>query len=140
MHAPAKSEKGETKMRTAEISLSPRASVAMAVLAALEREKQSARPQEIEDISRFLFDLYQAGIDIGDVALRRVPAGFYSKDVEILIGHYLSSGYAQKMSPVCFTEEGQKLLRETIEEEKASNSEAIRRAAQVLGLPDLGQD
>lgn len=120
-------------METAAISLSPRASVAMAILAALEGEHSLERP-EIEDISKFLFDLHKAKIDIGDVALRSVPAGFYSEDVEILIGHFLGSGRAEKMSPVRFTSDGVSLLREIVEDEKATNSEGVQQAARIVGL------
>lgn len=120
-------------METAAASLSPRASVAMAILAALEGRYRSERP-EIEDISRFLFDMYKANIDIGDVALRSVPSGFYSEDVETLIGQFLSSGRAQKMSPVRFTPDGLSLLREIVEDEKVSNPGGVQQAASVVGL------
>jgi len=120
-------------METAVASLSPRASVALAILAALEGQYHSERP-EIEDISKFLFDMYKANIEIGDVALRSVPSGFYSEDVETLIGQFLSSGRARKMSPVRFTPEGLSLLREIVEDEKASNPKGVQEAATVVGL------
>ncbi len=36
----------------------------------------------IEDISSLLIQLKKSGIDLGEIALRRVPSGFYSEDVE----------------------------------------------------------
>jgi len=120
-------------MQTTQISLSPRASVAMAILAAVEGEYRLEHP-EIEDISKFLFHLYQAKIDIGDVALRSVPAGFYSEDVEILIGHFLGSGRAQKMSPVRFGPDGVSLLHEILDDEKVTNPEGVQQAARIVGL------
>ena|SRR2546427_6650284 len=128
--------KGDTKMQTTALGLSPRASMALAILAALERQDRARHPSEIEieDISKFLFKLHEARIDIGDVALRRVPGGFYSEDVENLIGHYLASGRAQQMSPVRFTPEGVDFLRKIVDNEKKTNPQAIEIATRVLAL------
>jgi hypothetical protein len=108
--------------------------MAIAILAALEGKARPAHPPEIEDISGLLFKLHEADIDIGDVSLRRVPGGFYSEDIETLIGHYLGSGYAQKMSPVRFTDEGLQLLRKIIDEEKQVSQDAVNNAERILGL------
>jgi hypothetical protein len=116
------------------MSLSPRGSVAIAILGAFEGEPRAAHAPEIEDISAGLFKLLEANIDIGDVNLRRVPGGFYSEDVETLVGHYLGSGYAQKMSPVRFTEKGLQLLRKIIADEKRVNPGVVQAAARALGL------
>jgi hypothetical protein len=121
-------------MEGTAMGLSPRGSVAIAILGALEGEPRPAHAPEIEDISVLLYKLLEANIDIGDVNLRRVPGGFYSEDVETLVGHYLGSGYAQKMSPVRFTEKGLRLLRKIIADEKSVNPDVVRAAARVLGL------
>jgi hypothetical protein len=100
----------------------------------MEGKSRPTHPPEIEDISGLLFKLHEANIDIGDVSLRRVPGGFYSEDVETLVGHYLGSGYARKMSPVRFTEKGLELLRKIIAQEKEANRDAVENAARILGL------
>src|SRR6266704_5879801 len=64
----------------------------------------------IEDISSLLIQLKKSGIDLGEIALRRVPGGFYSEDVETLLGHYLAAGYALQFSPVTLTDKGKELL------------------------------
>jgi hypothetical protein len=108
--------------------------LAMAVLAAFEGRSRPQQAPEIEDISAFLFRLHEAGVDIGDLTLRRVRGGYYSEDVETLVGHYLGSGYAQRMSPVSFTEKGFQLLHEIVADEKKTNPEALENAARILGV------
>jgi len=61
------------------------------------------KPTRIEDISRNLFSLSQSGINLGEISLKRVPGGFYSEDVEILVGHFLDANFAIRRSPVQLT-------------------------------------
>ncbi len=104
--------------------------LAAAVMTALSK----AIPQRIEDISSLLFKLRNAGIDLGDIALRRVPGGgFYSEDIEALIGHYLDAGYATERSPVQLTEKGLQALAEIIHAGREDNPSALERIEAVLG-------
>jgi hypothetical protein len=87
----------------------------------------------IEEISSRLFQLKKHGIDLGEIALRRVPGGFYSEDIETLVGHYLAAGYAKQMSPVTLTDQGKQVLSEIISEERNENRSAIEQIEAVLG-------
>src|SRR5271170_7493977 len=88
--------------------------LAWAVLAAFRGRTEA----EVEEMSRNLYTLRNSGVDTGRIDLRRVPGGFYSEDLEILIGHYLDSDFAEQRNPVRLKPEGFKLLREIIEEER----------------------
>ncbi len=65
--------------------------------------------------------------------MRRVPGGFYSEDIETLVGHYLAAGYATQLSPVKLTDRGWQLLAETIAEERKENPSALERIEAILG-------
>src|SRR6266849_2794261 len=106
--------------------------LAEAVNAALSKHGSDKLPS-IERISSLLFKLKKEGIDLGEIALRRVPGGFYSEDVETFIGHYLAAGYATQFSPVNLTDKGRQLLAETIAEERKDNLSAVQRIEAVLG-------
>ncbi len=121
-------------MQNAAEGVSQQALVAMATIAAVEDPRRKAAPPTIEDISALLFKLHQQGVDLGDVSLRRVPGGYYSEDVETLIGRYLAYGYAQERSPVRLEEKGRTLLHEIVEEEKKSNLTAVEHIAAILGV------
>jgi hypothetical protein len=87
----------------------------------------------IEDISSLLVQLKERGIDLGEIALRRVPGGFYSEDVETLLGHYLAAGYATQLSPVTLTPQGEEVLSGIISSERTENRTAIEQIEAVLG-------
>jgi len=91
------------------------------------------KPTRIEDISRNLFSLSQSGINLGEISLKRVPGGFYSEDVEILVGHFLDANFAIRRSPVQLTKEGEKVLDTIIHQEKKKNPEGVRKIEAVLG-------
>ena len=104
--------------------------LAAAVIAALPKETSEA---DIEDISLLLFKLKKEGIDLGEVALRRVPRGYYSEDIETLVGHFLAAEYATQFSPVRLTPKGRQALTEIIAEERKENPNAIKQIEAVLG-------
>ncbi len=107
--------------------------LAAAVLAANRQQRQPRTPPRIEDISRLLFNLKQSGIELGEISLKRIPGGFYSEDIEILIGHFLDANFATRRSPVQLTEEGQNLLNSIIKQEKEENPEGLQKIEAVLG-------
>jgi hypothetical protein len=107
--------------------------LAAAVLAAYKKAKESQKPAKIEDIARSLFDLKQAGINLGELSLKRIPGGFYSEDVEMLIGHYLDAKFATKRSPVQLSEAGWSLLSSIIADQKRQNPNSLERVEQILG-------
>ena len=92
----------------------------------------SAELPSIESISSLLFGLKKEGIDLGEIALRRVPGGFYSEDVETFVGHYLAAGYAMQFSPVTLTDKGKEVLAETIAEERKVNPDLMQRIEKIL--------
>ncbi len=106
--------------------------LAAAVLAAHQRSKER-QPPRIEDISKLLFDLRQSGISLGEISLKRIPGGFYSEDIEILIGHYLDAKFATKRSPVQLSEQGRQLLHTIIQEERKENPNGLKQVEKVLG-------
>ena len=93
----------------------------------------SKKASSIEDISSLLIQLKKSGIDLGEIALRRVPGGFYSEDVETLLGHCLAAGYATHLSPVKLTPEGKKVLSDILTKERSENRGAIEQIEAVLG-------
>jgi hypothetical protein len=105
--------------------------LAKVVDAALPKHGSDELPS-IERISFLLFELKKADIDLGEIALRRVPGGFYSEDVETFVGHYLAAGYAEQLSPVKLTDRGKVVLAETIAEERRDNPEVLRRIENIL--------
>lgn len=86
----------------------------------------------IERISSLLFGLKKAGVDLGEIALRRIPGGFYSEDVETFIGHYLAAGYATQLSPLNLTDRGKEVLAETIADERKENPDLLQRIEGIL--------
>jgi hypothetical protein len=104
--------------------------LAAAILAAFKRRDEA----EIEDISRLIYTLRNSGEDIGAIDLRRIPGGFYSEDLEILISHYLDSGFAEQKSPLKLKSEGLKLLEEIVEDERRDNPEGVKRIEKALSV------
>lgn len=103
--------------------------LAVAILAAFRGQSEA----EIEEISQKLYTLRSSGVDIGGIDLRRVPGGFYSEDLEILIGHYLDSDFAEQRNPVKLKAQGFKLLHEIVEEERKENPAGLKQIEEVLG-------
>jgi len=106
--------------------------LAAAVLAAHQKSEER-QPPRIEDISKLLFDMRQSGISLGEISLKRIPGGFYSEDVEILIGHYLDAKFATKRSPVQLSPQGRELLHTIIREERKENPNGLKQVERVLG-------
>lgn len=122
-------QKGVSQMEKSTSTVKQDTLLAAAILAAFRRQGEA----EIEDISRLLYTLRSSGIDIGQIDLRRIPGGFYSEDLEILISHYLDSGFADQKSPLKLKSEGLKLLEEIVEEERKGNPDALKQIEKVLG-------
>src|ERR1700683_2983232 len=89
------------------VSVSPQAIMAAAVLDA----DTKGVFLEVEQISKLFLDLERSGIDVGQVALRKVPGGVYSDDAEAFVGRFLAAGYAQARSPIMFKEKGIEICR-----------------------------
>jgi hypothetical protein len=105
--------------------------LAEVVNAALTKRGSGEFPS-IERISSLLVGLKKAGVELGEIALRRVPGGFYSEDVETFIGHYLAAGYATQFSPLNLTDKGKEVLAETIAEERKENPDLLQRIEGIL--------
>jgi hypothetical protein len=87
----------------------------------------------VEDISSLLFKLKNAGVELGDISLRKVPGGFYSEDIAVLIRRYLAAGYAEQMSLIRLTGKGRQLLAEIIGDAREENPSALQQIEAVLG-------
>jgi hypothetical protein len=102
------------------------------IAAKLLQAKEKGRSLEIEDISRTLLDLEEKGFDLGDTALRRVPGGVYSEDVEAFVGRMLAAGYAKARSPIEVFEDGLRVCKLIVQEEYKENRESFEAVAGVL--------
>jgi hypothetical protein len=108
--------------------ISPEAVMAMEILNA----DRQGRKLEIEDISKQFVDLQGQQIPIREVALRTVPTGVYSEDVEAFIGRLLAVGYARARSPIEFHGDGLRICRNIIAGENRRIPDDIRRLAEVM--------
>jgi hypothetical protein len=109
----------------------PEAVMAWAIMAA----RRSNKKVLIENVSGLFAKLRQANVEeVGRVALRQLPHGLYSEDVEVFFGHLLALGYAKAQSPLEVNDKGEKLCQELLEEENAAHPEALRKIANVLDL------
>src|SRR6266852_2857135 len=112
-------------------AISPESVMAYGIIA-IRNSKKTIR---IEDVSALFDTLHQRGVEeVGRVALRRIPSGFYSEDVEAFFGRLLAGGFADAFSPLAVKEEGMQLCREMVNEEMESHPEAFRKVAEVLGF------
>jgi hypothetical protein len=111
--------------------LSPETVMACAILSA----RSANEPVLIEKISGLFAKLRQEKIeDVGRVALRRVPHGLYSEDVEAFFGRLLAGGFAQARSPLEVNDKGIELCQELIDEESESHAKQLEKVAMVLGF------
>jgi len=111
--------------------ISPEAIMAFAVL-------QSKRSLQIEDVSRLFFEIRQKGLEeVEKVALRRVPGGFYSDDVEAFFGRLLAAGFATARSPITVLENGKALCKAILEKERELHPAALEKVALTLGFDPL---
>ncbi|MGA2436795.1 MAG: hypothetical protein ABSG25_16090 [Bryobacteraceae bacterium] len=115
---------------TTVTSVAPETVMAVAVLKANE----AGESLEIEDISKKLLELQDLGIDVGEVALRRVPDGVYSEDVEAFVGRLLAAGYAKARSPIKFFDNGLRVCKMILEDEQRENLEGLRAVASALSF------
>ena len=112
-------------------ALSPETVMACAIVTA----RHANKPVLIEDVSNLFARLRQQNIkEVGRVALRRLPHGLYSEDVEAFFGRLLAGGFAKARSPLDVNDKGVQLCQELIEEESQSHPEALKKVAQVLGF------
>jgi len=118
------------------VTVSPQAIMAAAVLDARRKNE----PLEIEGISKLFLDLERKGIDLGQIALRRVPGGVYSDDAEAFVGRFLAAGYATARSPIKFLEKGIAICQNIFQKECKRNPDNLREALTVLGLKPESQD
>jgi len=116
--------------------LAPETIMAWAILSA----RDANEPVLIEKVSGLFAKLRQEKIeDVGKVALRRVPNGLYSEDVEAFFGRLLAGGFAQARSPLVVNEKGVQLCQELLDEESQSHPKALEKVGRALGfdLPTL---
>lgn len=105
--------------------------IAMALQVATA-EAPEDRPY-VWDISETLFTLTGRGFRFKDLGFRKIPAGYYSEDVEGFVGRLLSVGYATERSPIRLTESGRAFCERIIAAEQDREEVArLRRALEEL--------
>ena len=114
-------------------SVSPQPIMAAAVLDANRR----GCPLEVEGMSKLFLDLKKKGIELGEIALRKVPGGrVYSEDAEAFVGRFLAAGYAEARSPIKFLDPGLKICQEILQKEIEGNPDNLRAAFSALGFQE----
>lgn len=108
--------------------LFPETVMAMAVLDA----NAGGKGLRIEDVSKFFADLEAANVRIHDVALRSVPDGYYSEDVESFVGRFLAAGYAEARSPIRFYDSGLRVCRDMVRKALGEKGAEVKKVADVL--------
>lgn len=116
------------KMPAVNEMLFPETVMAMAVLDA----SAVGKGLRIEDISKLFVDLEGTDARVRDVALRSVPDGFYSEDVESFIGRFLAAGYAKARSPIKFYNSGLGVCRDMVRKALRENGSEVKKVAAVL--------
>src|SRR5260370_23405669 len=112
--------------------LSPETVMASAIIISA---RHTIEPILIERISSLFAKLRAEKVEeVGRVALRRVPHGLYSEDVEAFFGRLLAGGFAEARSPLVVNEQGLRLCQELIYEEGQSHPDALPKVAKVLGF------
>jgi hypothetical protein len=107
----------------------PETVMAMAVLDASARNMGL----QVEDISKLFVDLEaKSGAEVREIALRSVPDGYYSEDVESFVGRFLAAGYAKARSPIKFEGPGLNVCRAMVSKAFETSPEAVRRVAKAL--------
>src|SRR5712691_5158616 len=93
--------------------LSPEVVMACAILTATHANEDVL----IDKVSGLFAKLREAKVDeVAKVALRRLPHGLYSEDVESFFGRLLAGGFAEARSPLDVNDKGVQLCQELIEE------------------------
>ena len=101
---------------------------------AVLRADMQKRFLTISDISQLFVELEKAGIDVSDVALRRVPGGVYSEDVEIWLAHFCDGDFGH-FGPgriIQLFDKGRRICREIVAEEHERKPELLMRILGVL--------
>jgi len=89
----------------------------------------------VSDLSRKLIELKNHGINIGYIAIRRVPEGFYSEDIDQHISYLLTYDYVRERSPtVTLSEKGRNLCEEVVKSAYKRNPDVVGRMAEVLKI------
>jgi hypothetical protein len=103
---------------------------AMALVLQLTTDAAYINRPLVRDVSDIFFRLKQRGVRLKDIALRKIPGGFYSEDVEGFVGELLSMGYASERSPIKLTEDGKQFCGKIVREEK--NQDEMARLRSML--------
>ena len=110
-------------------TLSPETVMACAIIS-MNRNRE---PIKIETVSSLFVTLRHEKVnEVGGVALRRLPNGVYSEDVEAFFGRLLAGGFATARSPLTVNEKGIHLCLELIDEERKSSPQAFEKMANAL--------
>lgn len=102
---------------------------------AIKIDWHAKRDVPIERVSGLFEKLRRANVvEVDRVALRKVPNGTYSEDVEAFFGRLLAGGFASASSPLRVNDKGIELCQELIDEQAQSHPQALEKVAQALGF------
>jgi hypothetical protein len=104
---------------------------------ALLKARNSGTPIRIEDVSSLFGEARKRGLEMEKVALRRVPGGLYSEDVEAFAGRLFAAGYARARSPITLEPKGVRICEEIVGEELKHNPDTLRAVANALDLEGI---
>ncbi len=88
----------------------------------------------VEQVSRGLVELHRKGFDLGEVALRAVPGGYFSEDVSEYMGWMtcLSEAKYGSGTGLRLSRTGREILERELREAKSVDIETVRRARNTL--------
>ncbi len=106
------------------VELNPNVPISLAIL----RDAQKRHVPSIEEISKFLYELTQAGITMHELYLKRVPGGFYSESADTFVGHAAQAGQATllKRGRFQFSNKWLRLCVDIVLEELSSNPDRMK--------------
>jgi hypothetical protein len=93
----------------------------------------SAPNADIKQLSKKIIELKEQGIR-PDLAIRRIPGGYYSEDLDQYISLLLAFGDAIKRSPLQLTEKGRENIKKIIKDAYKREPEEMQKILSVLKL------
>jgi hypothetical protein len=108
--------------------------VALFLLDALGRKKSLG----IEEVSAKVLEGREKGLPINEVAMRSVPGGVYSEDVEAFYGRLFSAGYAvSREGNILLLHEGRLICRKLVAAWAEKDIHTLRAAVLLFEIDPL---
>jgi hypothetical protein len=88
---------------------------------------------DIKQLSQKVIELKEKGIE-PDLAIRKIPGGYYSEDIAQYISLLCSYGYVKSLSPLKLTAIGKKNIRKVIEDAYNREPKEMQKILSALKL------